>query len=228
MASKIATRAEGETAAAFKHRYNLAYRAANRTSLAEKQRERWEADKDAMRASMREWYRKNRDAKRAYNARYAAENAEYTKARNAKWNQENKDHIAEYRIANSERYRQQRRNWWEKNGDAARRKNSEWSANNPDKNSARVARRKAKKKAACPAWADMAAIEAVYREASRLQRETGIPHHVDHIVPLQNEMVCGLHVHWNLRAIPAVENMRKKNRLIEWPLTQSETLSPTP
>jgi hypothetical protein len=60
-------------------------------------------------------------------------------------------------------------------------------------------------------WADFTEIRKVYKEAARLTERTGVQHHVDHIVPLNHPRVCGLHVHYNLRAIPAGPNMSKNN-----------------
>jgi excisionase family DNA binding protein len=63
-----------------------------------------------------------------------------------------------------------------------------------------------------PPWADMAAIRAVYAEAARLTKATGVPHHVDHEIPLQGEFVSGLHVHDNLQILTGTENSKKRNR----------------
>lgn len=63
-----------------------------------------------------------------------------------------------------------------------------------------------------PAWADMAAIQRVYAEASHRTKSTGVEHHVDHIVPVNGLKVCGLHVHNNLRVMSGAENMAKGNK----------------
>jgi 5-methylcytosine-specific restriction endonuclease McrA len=51
-----------------------------------------------------------------------------------------------------------------------------------------------------------------YEEARRLTQETGTYHVVDHIVPLKDEYVCGLHVSWNLQVMTQSENILKGHR----------------
>lgn len=79
-----------------------------------------------------------------------------------------------------------------------------------EKNASR--RRALRVKLATPAWVDFAEIAKLVAERYKREAETGLPHHIDHIVPLAGRNVCGLHVHHNMRVIPAAENVRKGNR----------------
>lgn len=76
--------------------------------------------------------------------------------------------------------------------------------------------RRARKINASPPWIDAKhrkQIAEIYAQAALMTASTGVPHEVDHIVPLCGELVCGLHVVWNLRVITAEENRRKGNRV---------------
>ena len=63
-----------------------------------------------------------------------------------------------------------------------------------------------------PVWADSGEINKIYKIAADISKETGIPYHVDHIVPLQGKYVSGLHVSYNLQLIPAKDNLSKGNK----------------
>ena len=66
-----------------------------------------------------------------------------------------------------------------------------------------------------PSWANIEKINILYDEAVRLTKETGVPHEVDHIYPLQSKVMCGLHVETNLQVVPTTVNRRKRNHLPE-------------
>lgn len=70
-------------------------------------------------------------------------------------------------------------------------------------------RRRQREARATPPWADRSAIRAIYKQAKSLSKSTGEQYVVDHIVPLDGKLVCGLHVHWNMRVVHWLENAKK-------------------
>lgn len=62
---------------------------------------------------------------------------------------------------------------------------------------------------ACPAWLSLKQIE----EIRLIYKNCPDGQHVDHIVPLQGDNVCGLHVPWNLQYLTQLDNLRKGNKL---------------
>lgn len=76
---------------------------------------------------------------------------------------------------------------------------------------------------ATPSWLSRKQLQefhAVYRRAKQLRKHDHNVH-VDHIVPLVHELVCGLNVPWNLQIIGAGPNMSKGNK--HWPNCPWET-----
>lgn len=90
-----------------------------------------------------------------------------------------------------------------------------WREKNPEKCSDSGAQKRARRLRATPKWSDPAARMFFYKLARRLTKETGTAYHVDHIIPLKSNRVCGLHCEANLQVIPATENMQKHNSW--WP-----------
>jgi hypothetical protein len=72
----------------------------------------------------------------------------------------------------------------------------------------KATKRKKRLKRQTPLWADAEKIRQIY-----IDRPDG--YHVDHIIPLKGELVCGLHVESNLQYLPAKENISKKNKFKE-------------
>lgn len=73
---------------------------------------------------------------------------------------------------------------------------------------------------ATPTWLSaiqLAQIEEQYEIAVARTTQTGVMHHVDHVHPLRGKNFRGLHVPWNLQVLTAIDNIRKKNYLVEVP-----------
>lgn len=93
-----------------------------------------------------------------------------------------------------------------------------WKVRNPDQVKADTTNRRRRHREATPKWLTMAQkkeMREIYRIAITMTKTTGEQYVVDHIVPLRSDVVCGLHVPWNLRVVTAAENSAKSNKLLQ-------------
>ncbi len=127
------------------------------------------------------------EASKAAGRRYYEKNKELVKAKaSARPNEEKKLHKNKYKKENPEIYRVL--------GNVRRRRHRE----------------------ATPSWLtpeQKQDIKQLYIEAQKITKLTGIRYEVDHIIPLINDSVCGLHVPWNLQVIPKTDNLKKANKI---------------
>src|SRR5271156_5173353 len=117
--------------------------------------------------------------------------------------------------ANSERRAATNKAWNEANPGRMAALVKAYRKANPDKVNALAAKRHAAKLQRTPKWLTkehFKEIENIYTVCDILTKSTGIQFNVDHIVPLQGEIVSGLHLPCNLQVIPATENIKKGNK----------------
>lgn len=147
------------------------------------------ANPEKVRKSALEWQQKNPEKSRARSRRWSAANAKKI----AVWHRE----------------------YAQKNPEKCRAVNKRWKKKNRARSRFLQRRRGATKILATPRWADHEKIAEFYFAAEFLGMVTGEWYHVDHMVPLRNGAVCGLHNQFNLQILPALENLKKSNRI--WP-----------
>ena len=150
------------------------------------------------------WRKAKHEHLKTYSAIYRATNPEKIKAANTRWLETHR-----------EEQKTRRAEWRKNNPEKTKTSNAVWQKENPEKVCAKTQKRNAHKLQAIPAWANAFFMEEIYDLAQRRTKATGFKWHVDHIVPLQSRLVCGLHWEGNMQVIPAIENIKKHNRY--WP-----------
>lgn len=125
-----------------------------------------------------------------YHKKWYLKNKELKKEYSKEWRVTNKEYLKEWRLNNKE-YR------------------TEWRLSNQGLVTFYQSRRRALKRRATPSWSEEIKIKLLYKKAKEYNL------HVDHIVPLQSDIVCGLHCWYNLQLLEASLNISKKN--YTWP-----------
>ena len=97
--------------------------------------------------------------------------------------------------------------WVEENREHHKAVNRNRWHNGDGTDQARNARRRAAKLQRTAAWADHEKIKEIYANCPK-------GYEVDHILPLQGELVSGLHVPENLQYLTKADNVRKKNKYV--------------
>jgi hypothetical protein len=125
------------------------------------------------------------------------------------------------KVENKKVARLRAKKWRQENPEKVKELNEYWSKKHYSENKsyyiAKDAERRARQIGATPPWlseAQKARIKNIYTVCKKVSQITGKLHHVDHVVPLKGQDVCGLHVPWNLAIIPAVMNLEKSNKML--------------
>lgn len=104
--------------------------------------------------------------------------------------------------------------YYKLNSDKIRNRVNAYKKRNPSLVRWQNANRRLAVRQSTPRWCNKEEIKKIYQIAYEYELLTGIPHHVDHIIPLKGKNVCGLHIPNNLQILTKEENLKKGNRLV--------------
>ena len=164
-------------------------------TLKRRQRAKYLRHKERYKARARERYAADPEKFAARAKIQRARHADKIKVNKLAWERQDRAKHPEKYKAKYEKY---------KDLEALRVRGKKWREENPGKNAAKQAAYRAAKLQRTPPWADLEAI-AFFYECCPAGCE------VDHIVPLQGEIISGLHIAENLQWLPKSLNRSKSN-----------------
>lgn len=156
-----------------------------------------------------------------------AKNPESKLKRMKEYRQENKEYLKKYESDRSKTEKRKKlakkyhKNRYSKRKSEILAKNRKWAKENPEKQYKRTKRWRQENKGLATSYTVKykarklnATLDGYDSEIKEIYKNCPIGHEVDHIMPLQGENLCGLHVPWNLQYLTISENRSKSNKII--------------
>lgn len=141
--------------------------------------------------------------------------------RNKSWQKRNRAkvsaYVAKWREKNREKVNERAAELRRKNPEKQKEADRRWRAKNKHKVAKKDSLKRAAKLARIPVWFgefDDFVIQEAHALAALRGDETGIPWHVDHMLPMRGRKISGLHCAHNIQVIPAAMNVRKINKMV--------------
>jgi hypothetical protein len=201
-----------------------AYNEENKRALADLRKERYGKNRKSLLSGMKDYRDKNKSTISRRMKRYYDENRSVILRQKKEYAERNREAIAlylkEYQERNKDSIVSYRKSYWSTNRDALLVRQREKYAQNAVTRRTASSRSRAARAKRIICWGKEADELTRLREVElhelcvRMEGDTGVKFHVDHMIPLQGSLVCGLHVWNNLQAIPRELNQSKKNKFI--------------
>ena len=169
-------------------KYKKSYYTKNKSDIIKKQKEYTEKNKKKILENKAKYRSRNRQKCRDLVKKHYNENREDYIKRATEWNKNNKKRRSNICKRSSKR--------------------------NPHTSAANLAKRRFSKKQATPRWSETDKIKIVYKKARELSLLLGVDMQVDHVIPLQSDNVCGLHVWANLQILEKRIHVEKSNKVL--------------
>jgi hypothetical protein len=185
-------------------------------------------DRDKNQKEISKRFRENhKEEFNEYQRRWYHNNKESAQQTRKNYRENNPEKIKELRDKHNKLFREINPNyhpeWWANNKDKSAEyskreytidSRKRWNHNNKGKKCYYTSKRRKQIIKATPLWANQKETKNIYIKSAMLQDRDGCEYHVDHIIPLLHNIVCGLHVIDNLQIITKEENLKKGNRFL--------------